>query len=360
VAWGSSLAGHSRTITGSDPETLFFNNPSSGSFNDSKSWYAYQQEVLASVESDADKAEVIDTVVFYADPRPASERRGVLWLEPWSNSREGSIVLRRGETGNPAAAYWHWDGSLTHDYGYFYEDLLGGLPADPTFDVQFKALTTDDLVEYGFAVRSISDADYDFVVRTELFSKGGEVQSVSLPDQDATVIAGGRADIFPASSFPIGGLPPGLYHLKFTLSQGGVVQDVKYVFFQLAPLIYEIEIPIGILKQNALCRKGPGTAYDVVTGFEAMQQLSLLGVNAERTWGKFEAEVSGSRFSCWISLSLTDLQGDAGVPVLAPPPLPITPTLPACTQYTTPQICAQHGDLCTWNRLVSPAVCQPK
>jgi hypothetical protein len=97
VAWGSALAHHSRAITGSDGANLLFNNPSSGSLNDSKSWDAYQQEVIASILPDAEGTEIIDTAVFYAEPRPASERRGVLWLTQWSDSREGSIVLRRGE-----------------------------------------------------------------------------------------------------------------------------------------------------------------------------------------------------------------------------------------------------------------------
>jgi hypothetical protein len=342
VAWGSALAHHSRVITGSDGENLFFNNPSSGSLNDSKSWDAYQQEVIASVLPDAEGTEIIDTAIFYADPRPASERRGVLWLTQWSESREGSLVLRRGEAGTPAA-YWHWDGADAHDYGYYFENLIGDLPADPTFDAQFKAFTPDDVVEYGFAVRSITDSNYDFVVKTELFSETGKVQTISFPDRDATVNGGGRADIYPAGSFPIGDLDPGPYRLKFTLSQGGVVQDVKYVFFQLAPRGYILQIPIGVLKQNALCRKGPGTAYSVVTGFETGQQLILVGVDVERRWGKFEAEVSGNKFQCWISLNLVETGDITNIPVLA---APILETQPVCQREASQEICTAAGG--TW------------
>jgi len=342
VAWGSALAHHSRTITGSDGENLFFNNPSSGSLNDSQSWDAYLQEVIASILPDSEGTEIIDTAIFYADARPSTERRGVLWLTQWSDSREGSLVLRRGEAGTPAA-YWHWDGADAHDYGYYFEDLTGDLPADPAFGVQFKAFTPDDVVEYGFNVRSISDASYDFVVKTELFSDTGKVQTINFPDRDATVSGGGRADIYPAGSFPIGGLQPGLYRLKFTLSQGGVVQDVKYVFFRLAERGYTPQIPIGTLKQAALCRKGPGTAYAVVTGFETMQELALVGVNAERTWGKFEADVSGSKFQCWISLNLLELQGDTDVPVLAGPP---PEAAPVCQRDVSRSACNAAGG--TW------------
>jgi hypothetical protein len=209
--------------------------------------------------------------------------------------------------------------------------------------VQFKAFSTDDVVEYGFAVRSISDASYDFVVKTELFSEAGKVTSLEFPDRDATVNASGRADLYPAGSFPIGGLQPGLYRLKFTLSQGGAVQDVKYVFFRLAERGYTPQIPIGTLKQAALCRKGPGTAYAAVTGFEAMQKLKLVGVNAERTWGKFDAEVSGSKFQCWISLNLLELQGDTNVPVLTAPP---TEVAPVCQRDASLEVCTATGG--TW------------
>lgn len=342
VAWGSALAGHSRVITGSDGESFFFNNPSSGSLNDSKSWAAYQQEIIAGILPDAEETEIIDTAVFYAEPRPATERRGVLWLTPWLESREGSIILRRGEEGTPVA-YWHFDGDDGHAYGYYYEDLIGDLPADPELGAQFKAFTPDDVVEYGFAVRSISDASYGFSVRTELFSDAGKVTTLNFPEQAATVNSGGRAEIYPAGSFKIGGLNPGTYRLRFTLLQGGVVQDVKHVFFRLAERGYTPQLPHGTLKQNALCRRGPATSYGVVTGFEAGRLLSLVGVNPERTWGLFEAEVSGNKFQCWISLNLLELEGEASVPVYAAPP---PEAASVCQSDMSQESCAAAGG--TW------------
>jgi len=342
VAWGSALAGHSRAITGSDGTNLFFNNPSSGSLNNSKSWEAYRQEILDSISLEADEAEIIDTAVFYAEPRPVGERRGVLWLRPRLDNLEGSIILRRGEEGTPAA-YWHWDGDGGRDYGYYYEDLIGDLPADPTFDVQFKAMTPDDVVEYGYSIRSISDAAYDFKVETELFSETGPVGTISLPDQTATVNAGGRADLFPAGSFPIGSLSPGLYHLKFTMSMGGTVQDMKYAFFRLAERGYVLEIPIGTLKRNALCRRGPGTAYGVVTGYEAPMELTVLGVNAERTWGYFESVLNAAKVRCWISLDLVEMYPAPDIPIIDAPPLE---TQPICSRDVTRDVCNAAGG--TW------------
>lgn len=342
VAWGSALAGHSRAITGSNGQDLFFNNPSSGSLNDSKSWEAYQQEIIASILPDAEDTEIIDTAVFYAEPRPAGERRGVLWLTPRLDNWEGSIILRRGEDGAPAA-YWHWDGAEAHNYGYYFEDLIGDLPADPEFDVQFKAFTPDDVVEYGYGIRSIADATYDFKVKAELNSEAGLVGTIVLPDQTATVGAGGRADFYPAGTIPIGNLAPGLYRLKFTLSMGGTVQDVKYVFFRLAERGYVLDIPIGTLKKNALCRRGPGTAYGIVTGFEAPMELTVVGTNAERTWGYFEAVLNAAKVRCWISLDLVEMYPAPDIPILGAPALEAPPV---CASDVTRDVCNAAGG--TW------------
>ena len=360
VAWGSAMASHSRAITGSDGENLFFNNPSVGSWNDTKSWETYRQEVLDSLALDADVVEIIDTVIFYAEPRPASERRGVLWLMQRSSDRDGSIILRRGEERTPVA-YWLWNGAYGHDFGYYYEDVVGDLPADPKLGVQFQAMTPKDVIEFGYAVRGIAEGVYTFEVKIELFSETGKVQAVDLPI--AHVSAAGwslAAPLLPAGEVEIGDLAPGLYHLKFTLSLDGVVQDVKYVFFRLAERAYTLEIPKAELLKNALCRKGPGTAYGVVTGFEAPMELEVVGVNAERTWGYFQAVLNANKIRCWISLDLVEMYPAPDVPIIGAPPLEPTPVTSPCAQYTTPQACAEHGDICTWNRLVSPAVCQAK
>jgi hypothetical protein len=88
---------------------------------------------------------VIDTVVFHANPRPASERRAVLWLRQKGDSQNGSIILRRGAAGD-LEAYWLWDGALGHEYSYYDQDLMGDLPVDDTLDVKFKAFTEFDKV----------------------------------------------------------------------------------------------------------------------------------------------------------------------------------------------------------------------
>jgi hypothetical protein len=356
VAWGSSLAVHSRVITGSDGTNFYYNDPSSGSYNQTKTWEAYHQEIIFSLI--AEKTEVIDTIIFFAEPRPADQRRAVLWLLPWTdNDHEGSIILRQGAEGTPVA-YWRWDGTGNRDYGYYYQDLIGGLPTDPVFDVAFRAESYLDAVEYGYAVRSISDGDYDYSVLPELYNENGKV-NINLQGQSTSVASGGRTDHFPAGSFKIANLEPGLYQLKFTLFQGNIVQDVKYVFFQVAPHGV-LPFPQFEIKAPAFCRKGPGSLYEVVTGFNAGQELGLVGFNLEHTWGKFEATLNAITFQCWVSLDMLDIPDGLVAPVLQPPPLPTaSPTAPACSQYTTPQTCAQHAE-CTWDRLVTPAVCKSK
>jgi hypothetical protein len=355
VAWGSSLAGHSRTITGSDGTSMYYNNPGSGSWNQTKTWEAYHQEIMISLF--AEKTEIIDTVIFIAEPRPADQRRAVLWLLPWTENNEGSIVLRQGPEGTPAA-YWRWDGTDNRDYGYYYQDLTGGLPTDPVFDVAFRAVTYQDVIEYGYAVRSISDGDYDYSVLPELFGQNGKVD-VGLHGQATSVPSGQRADHFHAGSFQIATLEPGLYQLKFTLFQGNIVQDVKYVYFRVEPH-GPLPFPSFEVKAPAFCREGPGSIYPVVTGFEARQELGLVGINLERTWGKFEATSGAFTFQCWVSLDMMDIPDGLEAQIIEFQPIPtVGPTATYCSQFTTPQTCATHVE-CTWDRLVGAGYCKAK
>jgi hypothetical protein len=112
-------------------------------------------------------------------------------------------------------------------------------------------------------------------VHTELYtSRGGKVP-FNLPDQTATVGTGQRVDFFPAGSFPIVDLKEFLYYLKFTLSQDGIVQDVKYVYFWIAPTNV-VHIPMAYALSSAYCRQGPGQDYWIVTAFEPGKELRLV------------------------------------------------------------------------------------
>jgi len=343
VAWGSSLAGHSRTITGSNGSEYYYNDPSSGSLNSTKTWADYRQAVMDSFTGD--KIEVIDTLVFRADPQPAAERRGVIWLLPRDDQGfPGSVALLDGDTGLPAT-HWIWDGDMGHANGYYYDDLRGVLPTDPVFDSQFKALSYVDEVEYGFAVMNISKAAYDYHVDVVLQNEYLSVlENVGMFDVSAA--AGARVNMFPAASFRLFDLPPGLFTLKFVLLQNGVYQDVKYVQFRVTESDLVIIDPQAVLIQNAFCRKGPSTLFDDVTAFVAGTKLGLVGVNAEHTWGKVEATVNENTFQCWIALSTAEVSGVDDVQVLISPLLPTPTEEPAravCESTLDSEACVAAG-----------------
>jgi hypothetical protein len=125
-----------------------------------------------------------------------------------------------------------------------------------------------------------------------------------------------------AGIFPLKDLTPGVYRMQFTLYQGEIIQDIKYVQFKLAPLTILFEVPTGILAKDAFCRKGPGLVFDDVTAFVKDTRLELIGLNHERTWGKFETVVAGDIYRCWISLSVVDIYQEGEVSILASPPTP--------------------------------------
>ncbi|MBG7610122.1 MAG: hypothetical protein IZT55_04565 [Anaerolineae bacterium] len=341
VVWGSSLAGHSRTLTGSNGSEFYYNDPGWGSLNSTKTWAAYRQEVLDGISGE--KAEIIDTVVFFADPQPETERRAVIWLLPRDDQGfPGSVALIDGDTGQPATQ-WVWDGDMGHANGYYFEDLRGVLPTDPIFDSQFKALSYVDEVEYGFAVLNISKANHDFHVDVILQNENFSVlENVGKFDLNAG--PGGKVDVFPADSIKLFDLPPGLFTLKFVLLQNGVYQDVKYVQFRVAESDLVIIDPQIVLMQNAFCRKGPSTVFDDVTAFVAGTKLGLVGINAEHTWGKVEATVNDSTFRCWVALSTAEVSGEDNVPVLATEPEPTEePAGPVCTSSLDSEACTAAG-----------------
>lgn len=339
VAWGSSLAGHSRTITGSDGTNYFYNNPSSGSLNSTKSWAAYRQAVMDSFTGP--KIEIIDTVVFFAEPQPANQRRGVLWLLPSSGSFPGSVVLIDGDSGQPATN-WVWDGDMGHEKGYYYTDLRGVLPSDPVFDVQFQALDYYDEVEFGFEVFNISTRTYNYHVDIVLQNENLSVLE-NVGQYEVGVYPGTRVDIVPAGSVRLFDLPPGLYTLKFVLLQSGLYQDVKYVQFRVAETDLIDLNPYGVLTQNAFCRKGPDPVFDDVTAFEAGTELTLLGVNPEKTWGMFETTVNEIPVQCWIALSAVELFGGEDAEILAVPALPEAPEEPVCVSTLDRAACGDAG-----------------
>jgi hypothetical protein len=318
VAWGSGLAGHSRVLTGSNGIDYFFNNPSNGSVNSSKTWADYGVAIIDGFTGP--EIEVIDTVIFHAPARPASQRRGVLWLLPHKGeSFPGAVALVSGETNLPMT-HWIWDGDIFHEHGYYHQDLTGSLPIDPVFKTQFKAMDFDDRVEFAFDVKNISRSDYEFHVDVVLQNENLSVlENVGMIDAFAP--AGMRVIFSTTRSFRLFDLPPGLYTLKFILLVDGINQDVKYVQFRVAETDLVTIAPQGRVVKNAFCREGPDLRFDDVTAFEVGTELKLIGYNPERTWGLFEHEVNQITFQCWISLTTVELTGE-DAPIVAVPELP--------------------------------------
>lgn len=359
VAWGSSLAGHSRTITGSDGEVFYFNNPSSGSWNDSKSWEVYRQEVIASLT--ADKTEVIDTTVFHAPPRPAEERRAVLWLLPRKDDGwPGSVALIAGDTGQPATN-WHWDGSGAHNLGYYHEDLRGVFDNHVVFGSFFKATHFGDNIEFGFAIQSITDQSYDYSVVVALYNDSLTVLK-TVGSLEAIVGGGQREYFIPADNFDIIGLPPDTYTIRFNLFQNGVLQDVKYVQFVLQePDLLFID-PHAIVLMPAFCRLGPSTEYPALMVFDEGDAVGLLGTNPDRTWGQVEKRVAGEFIRCWMSYAVVDPVGEDDIPLAEFPPVPVeqekTPSF-SCSRYKSETQCMDDSR-CTWVFGLGPGYCTAK
>jgi M6 family metalloprotease-like protein len=113
--------------------------------------------------------------------------------------------------------------------------------------------------------------------------------------------------------------------------------------------VEEKKPPIFTLANNANCRGGPGTEYDVKCVLYAGTEVEILGRNDDGTW-YFVRTADG--IECWVSGVSGSALGDlSGVPVLVAPPKPTpTPTeisASACSTYTTLETCQGHG--CTWS-----------
>ena len=76
--------------------------------------------------------------------------------------------------------------------------------------------------------------------------------------------------------------------------------------------------PVITLIKNANCRKGPGTAYEVVTSYLKGQTLQILNRNPDlnNTWWEIKMPTGGR---CWISLLTGQAYGDFdAIPTVTP------------------------------------------
>ena len=364
VAWGSSLAGHSRTITGSNGNLIYYNDPGSGSLNQSRSWEDYKADIVASTTEE--KIEIIDTVVFFAPPRPEAERKLVLWMYPYgtsSTTNPGSVRLRSGET-DEDMTNWYWDGSGGHGNGYYYEDRSGKLDPDPTYGVKFETFHYNDYVDLEFQIKNITNTHQDFTVKINFRSEDGSVNELfeSGPWQigpENTESMGNTGD-----PFRIANKPPGIYTITFMVYQGNTLNDIKYVNFRLKEQDKMFIDPHGFVTMQAFCRKGPDPVFEGLMIYEEGTELKLVGVNPDRTWGLFEKEIDGEFIRCWMAYSVVDLtkEAEAEAEVVEVPLMPIVTQIPAgstfsCSDYKTEGTC-MADNRCDWKfTLVGTGYC---
>ncbi len=73
--------------------------------------------------------------------------------------------------------------------------------------------------------------------------------------------------------------------------------------------------------QNANCRYGPSTAYDIADTLFAGQTALILGRNEAKTWWQIQGPTFGSL--CWVSYVTVKVSGDVEtLPIAVAPPLP--------------------------------------
>ncbi len=102
--------------------------------------------------------------------------------------------------------------------------------------------------------------------------------------------------------------------------------------------------------QNANCRYGPGTAYDIADTLFAGETAPIVGRNEQSTWWQVKGPTFGSL--CWVSKVTVQVSGSTeGVPLgEAPPPPTLTPE-PHKLQNQPKQGCYVYspgaGQVCT-------------
>lgn len=85
--------------------------------------------------------------------------------------------------------------------------------------------------------------------------------------------------------------------------------------------------PTLTLSQNANCRLGPGTVYEVAELLMQGQVVAIEGRNTDSNW--FWVQKPSASGHCWVSLATGEVAGDTHtVPLVSPPPAPVDTTPP--------------------------------
>jgi CSLREA domain-containing protein len=81
-----------------------------------------------------------------------------------------------------------------------------------------------------------------------------------------------------------------------------------------------LSAPSATLLQNANCRRGPGTDFEVVTNLSQGSNVPIVGRNPDGSW--WQVQVPGTQTQCWVAGMTVQTSGDTGgVPEVESPPL---------------------------------------
>lgn len=133
-----------------------------------------------------------------------------------------------------------------------------------------------------------------------------------------------------------GGCDVGAYESEFALlaaTPAGTPIPIRTETPTPAP-----DIPlVGTLTQNANCRRGPGTAYAVVTSLLQDQSVQIDGQNSgEPKW--WWILLPQSTAHCWVSAAIVKIDG-----LFAAPPIVAAPAPPQPTEAQQVQGCLHQG-----------------
>lgn len=262
------------------------------------------------------------TLMFNADPKPETERRGSIEL-----SRSDSSVVFQNPSGN-VISRWNWEG--VYPNGYYWSDeatLNNQFPynGNLTQDNEFRSLIPrSSLMQSSFNVVNATNVALDYEIEARLYinnaSKAQKFSTLNVgaySRQNVSLDFGNLANLG-----GIGGPTPA--RLEINLRQNGVLQDVKAVAFKLGPDPTELpkvrvlvpSNPTTLLKGEPFTFKGEGfDAHTLPNGRAKLswyEGASKLGDGGEYTLTPAGA---GSRTLTLVALGEYGTQATASVSV---------------------------------------------
>jgi len=168
-------------------------------------------------------------------------------------------------------------------------------------------------VEDGWTAETDETGQYSF---TELLPGTYCVSVDALEDGNDLILVPG------SWTFPERWYGPGPIEYELTLGASQILREVNFGWdYQFLPEPVSA-IPLARFLQNAHCRLGPDTVYDIVTSLSEGQEAFIEGRNAENTW--WWIKLPQSTTHCWVADSVVEIIGLADA-------LPIIQALPTST-----------------------------